>query len=325
MAQLKTRPPSFSTPLPGATLFHPAGKLIFVVVFIPFMAAVAATGAFFAQGTRIPFELPAALAAWALLVPALWRGIQTVRVTEEGIASGRPWQAWREIGWTDVIRVERRGLRIHIVSSQGTRIRFTPVLLHDGADLRDKVLLNVSQSVIQGSLNKVAVRVGLTSRPVSGVMRTEPPSKVQLYPRLRLRLGALFGILISLGAGGVALVALPIIPAIALAICGLVAACVCAVAFCWLSQQVTLSEAGISVQAFPSGRGRGTLWSDVVVVEHTGGWGALRLTSKAGERVPVPGPGVAGTLDAQVYHLYIERRLYGRERGVLVAQRHWLF
>lgn len=325
MAQVKTRAPSFSTPLPGAKLYHPAGKVIVALVFAPFLATTIAAGAFVAQGAPIPFELPAALAAWALLVPVFWRGMQTVRTTEGGIAAGRPWQAWREIAWSDVTRVERHGLRMHVVSSQGTRIKFTPLLLHDGGQLRNGVLLPVPPAVAQGRLAEVAVLVHMTAAPASGGERPEPLGKVALRPRARLRLGAALAVLVALAAGGFSVVALPIIFGVALAACALVIAGVGVVAFGWLSQVVTLSDAGITVQALQSARTRGTLWANVVVLEHTGSWGALRLTNKVGERVTAPGPGVMRPLDAEAYQLYFERLLYNREHGVLVAQRHWLF
>ncbi|HEX6819415.1 MAG TPA: hypothetical protein VF120_13645 [Ktedonobacterales bacterium] len=324
MAQVKIRPPSFSTPLPGATLYHPAGKLILLLVFVPFLLTVVAARVYASQGMPITYELPAVVAAWALLAPVFWRAIQTVRVSSSAIAAGRPWQAWREIEWIDVIRVERRGLRVHIVSRQGTRIRFSPLLLHDGAELRLDVLQNVSESVVQGALADEAVRVRLTARPAPGNKRTEPPGMLRVRPRFRLRLAAGLGVLTSLALGGLALAVLPIVVGVGLAVCALIGAWVCSVAFCWLAQLVILSDAGITVQAFPSGKTRGTLWTDVVVLEHTGSWSALRFTSTTGERVEAPGPGVVRPLDAQVYYVYFKQRLYDREHGVLVAQRHWL-
>lgn len=325
MAQVKTRAPSFSTPLPGATLYHPAGKVILALVFAPFLATTIAVRVFVVQGAPIPFALPAALAALALLVPVFWRGMQTVRITEGSIAAGRPWQAWREIAWTDVIRVERHGLRMHVVSSQGTRIKFTPLLLHGGAWLRREVLRLVPPTRAQGPLAGVATLVHMTSSPALRGERPEPLGKVELRPRVRLRFGAALAVLVALAAGVLAVAALPIILGVTLAGCALLIAGISVIAFRWLSQAVTLSDAGITVQTLQSRRTRGTLWADVVVVEHTGDWSALRLTNKSGERVTAPGPGVMRPLDADAYKLYVDRLLSKRERGVLMAQRHWLF
>ncbi len=327
MAQVKTRPPSFSTPLPGATLYHPGGKLIVALVFVPFLATSAAAAYFLSQGGAIPLWLPAALVVWGALTPVFWRILQTLRVSPAGIAAGRPWQAWREIEWTDIARVAQHGMRLHVVSSQGMRLKFTPALLHDGLELRRNLLVDAlhmaPEGALEGPLLAEVIRLTMGDEEMpDNVQRTQAPGIQRMRPRRRWRLGMALGALLALTGGVLALVALPPVTGLPVAAVAMLVAVVCVVAFCWLSQQVALSDGGFSVQRFPSGRPHGMLWSEVVVLEHTEGWAAIRLTGAT--RIAAPGPRVMNPLDARVYTYFLRRRLRERENGVLEARRHWL-
>src|SRR5579884_2216468 len=285
MAQVGTRPPSFSTPLPGATLYHPGGKLIVALVFAPFLATSLAAAYFFLQASAIPYWVPAVLVAWGLLAPLFWRMLQTVRLGPTGIAVGRPWQAWREIDWLAVVRIEQHGMRLHVASSQGLRLAFTPTMLHDGGQLRKEFLIAVlklaPEGALQGPLLEEARRwvlgdEGMGDEPVPhGARPTEPAGIQRMRPRRRWRLCAALAAQLALAGGILALATLPTIPGVSAAGLSVVVAGVCIVAFCWLSQRVLLSDAGLTVQAFPSGNPRGTLWSDVLVLEHTERWSAI--------------------------------------------------
>lgn len=328
MAQVKIRPPSFSTPLPGATLYHPGGKLIVALVFVPFLATSVAAAYFLSQGGAIPLWLPAVLVVWGVLAPVFWRILKTLRMGPAGIAAGRPWQAWREIEWTNIARVERRGVRLHVVSSQGMRLKFTPALLHDGGELRRQLLVEVlnmaPDGALDGSLLEEAIRLTMGDEQMpDNVQRTQAPGIRRMRPRLRRRLGAALGALLALTGGGFALVALPSVIGLSAAAVAVLVAVACVVAFCWLSQQVILSDGGFSVQKFPSGRPHGMLWSEVVVLERTEGWAAIRLTGAT--RISAPGPHVMSPLDARVYTHFLRRHLRERENSVLEARRRWLF
>lgn len=322
----RIRPPSYSTPLPGAALYHPSGKLVLALIAVPFVATSVAGGILVAQRQPIPLWLPAAMGAWALTTPLIWWSLKTVRLSPLDIATGRPWQTWCEISWGTVASVEQRGWRIRVTSKDGMRIGFTPAVLHQGAELRATLLEQVAPRTLRGELAEEAVKITLSPRMNAPV--AELPNLLRVRARGTMRLGAVLATLVALAVAGLMLTQLP--PTLGFPLAGLatalatIAALLGVLAFSWLSQVVTLTDTGISARTLLSGHARRTQWADVVVMEHTPQWRAVRLTGKA-HRVRFPGPGVMRRIDADAYRAFLDRYLRHRDPGVLEATRHWLW
>jgi hypothetical protein len=314
-------PASFSTPLPGATVYRPGGALAFTLALTPALGACGAAAVFLMMRSAIPLWLPGALVGWALLTPLFWLALKTVRVSPYGVASGRPWQVWREIPWGGIAQVERRGLRLRVTSRDGVRVSFNPGLLYAGAELRRYLLTRVSPELLDDALSDEARRMAMAE---SGPAYPGPlPSILRARPRLRSRLLCALATLAALCAVPVAALELPLTLGLPLAAAALALGFGGMLGFAWLSQQVTLSETGISVIAFPSGRARRMQWSQVVLLEYTRHGRVIRLTGQGQEeRVRCPGPSVMRPLDAAVYRAFLKRQL--RDRPVMEARRFWL-
>ncbi len=333
MQELQDRPASASTPLPGATLYRPGGKVAFMLVLVPALGACAAAGVFLETQTEIPIWLLVwllgAMLLWLVLMPVFWLALKIVRTSPFGIATGRPWRMWREIPWGSIAKVERRGPRLRVTSREYVRISFNPGILYAGDELRRFLLSQLPPEVLDDSLRDEARRIAMAE---SGPSYPGPlPSVLRTRPRAPLRIGVALVTLGALGAFGAALLAtlrlatlrLAIVPGVPLAAGALALAFGGMLGFAWLSQQVTLSEAGISVVAFRSGRARGMLWSQVVLLEFTRRGRVIRLTGKgARERVRCPGPRLMAPLDAAVYRAFLKRHL--RDRHVMESRRFWL-
>jgi hypothetical protein len=258
---------------------------------------------------------------WVLLMPIFWLALKTVRISPFGIAAGRPWRVWREIPWGSIAKVEQRGPRLRLTSREYVRISFNPGMLHAGDELRRLLLSQLPPEVLDDSLRDDARRIAMAD---SGPSYPGPlPTILRTRPRAPLRIGTA---LVTLGAYGTALFAavrLTNVPGVLLAAGALTLAFGGVLGFVWLSQQVTLSEAGISVAAFLSGRARGLQWSQVVLLEFTRRGRVIRLTGKgARERVRCPGPRLMSPLDAAVYRAFLKRHL--RDRHVMESRRFWL-
>jgi hypothetical protein len=318
---LQGRPASFSTPLPGATVYRPGSALALTLALAPVLGACVAVGAFLMTQSAIPLWLPAVLLVWALLMPLFWLALKTVRTSPFGIAAGRPWQMWREIPWGGIARVERRGARLRVTSRDDVRISFNPGLLYAGAELRRYLLTQAPTELLDEALRDEARRIAMSD---SGPAYPGPlPAVLRIRPRLGWRVSCALGTLAALGAAPVAAFELPIVPGLPLAAAALVIALGGMFGFAWLSQQVTLSEVGISVTAFPSGRARGMQWSQAVLLEYTRRGRAIRLTGQGQhERVRCPGPSAMRPLDAAAYRAFLKRHL--RDRPVMEARRFWL-
>jgi hypothetical protein len=319
--QLQDRPASASTPLPGATLYRPGGKVALTLVFVPILGACAAAGVFLEMQTAIPIWLPGAMLLWVLLMPAFWLALKTVRTSPFGIAAGRPWRVWREIPWGSIAKVERHGPRLRVTSREYVRISFNPGMLHAGGELRRFLLSQLPPELLDDSLRDEARRIAMAD---SGPSYPGPlPSILRTRPRALLRIGAALVALGALGAAPLAAVKLTLVPGVPVAAGAVALAFGGMLAFAWLSQQVTLSEVGISVAAFPSGRARGMQWSQVVLLEFTRHGRVIRLTGKgARERMRCPGPRIMAPLDAAVYRAFLKRHL--RDRHVMESRRFWL-
>lgn len=326
MQQLQDRPASASTPLPGATLYRPGGKVALTLVLVPVLWACAAAGVFLETQTAIPLWLLGAMLLWVPFMPIFWRALKTVRISPFGIAAARPWGVWREIPWGSIAKVEQRGPRLRLTSREYVRISFNPGMLHAGDELRRYLLSQLPPELLDDSLRDDARRIAMAD---SGPSYPGPlPSILRTRPRVPLRIGAALVTLSAIGAAVLAVVRLvtlrlAIVPGVPLAAGALAIAFGGLLGFVWLSQQVTLSEVGISVAAFPSGRARGMQWSQIVLLEFTRRGRVIRLTGRgARERVRCPGPRLMSPLDAAVYRAFLKRHL--RDRHVMESRRLWL-
>jgi hypothetical protein len=304
---------SLSTPLADAKIYRPGGRVAGAMLLTPVLAACAGMGYYVYSARTVPLWVAAVPLGGVLLVPFFWLALKTVRVTPAGIAVGRPWQWWAEMPWAAVNGIEKRGLRLRLTAVDGARIAFTPALLHDGSSLRATVLDRISPDVLDPRLVEDAQRIAQAKPgPISGVLRARP-SWVR-------RGGVALLTLVALATGVAAVLVLPPEGGIPLS----VAAALCAVAgvnrFLWLSQRITLSETGISVMAFPSGRVQTLRWQDVVLFEHTPHERILQL--RGARPIRCAGPWLMRPLDREAYRAFIQR--FVRDRKVLEVPRFWL-
>ncbi len=322
MQQLQDRPVSVSTPLPGATVYRPGGKVALALVFMPIAAVVGALTYFLVTASALPFWLPGVMVVWALALPLCWIALKTVRTGPSGIASGGPWQVWREISWSGIARVERRGPRLRVTGRDYTRISFNPSLLHNGTELRRFLLLRLPAEVLDDTLRDEAR--GLEMAASGLAYRGQLPGVFRTRPRPRLRGAAAVVTLMAMGGGALAVLKLPLLWGLPLAAGCAVVALGGLVASTWLWQRVTLSDAGLTVVGALSGRPRGMQWSHVVLLEYTPNGRVIRLTGQGQKgRVRCPGPGVMRPTGANIYRAYLKRHL--RDRPVMESRRTWMW
>ena len=303
-----------TTPMLDTHEYHPGPYFALIVLLVPVLVALA--GAAIALNTTgaVPLWLPFVVLLWGPLLPLLWFAMQSVRTSPMGLAVGRPWRAWVEIGWNDIERVERIGPVLRITGGDGRRLSFMPRLLHEGARLQRLLLLHLPQRVFFGRLARKAR--DQVSGQFSGALHGRPERGWQVGAGACGAGGLLVGALALSGVAGLPreVGVIPAVPA-------LLAAIVAGVMLWWLSQEVTLDESGITVRHWLRRGGWTVLWDDVQLLEHTPDQGLLRLHGVG--RFVCMGPGLLPPAERDLMRAFIYE--YCVKRGVAVVRRRWIW
>lgn len=294
--------------------YRPGPYFALIVLLAPMLVALA--GAAIALNTtgEVPLWLPFVVLLWGPLLPLLWFAMQSVRTSPMGLAVGRPWRAWVEIGWNDIERVERAGPVLRITSGDGRRLSFLPGLLHEGARLQRLLLLHLPQQVFVGGLaGKARAQV---SGQFSGALHGRPMTGWRVAAGACGAGGLLVGALALSGVAGLPreVGVIPAVPA-------LLAAVIAGVTLWWLSQEVVLDERGITVRHWLRRGGWTVLWDDVQLLEHTPEQGLLRLHGVG--RFVCMGPGLLPPAQRDLMRAFIHE--YCVKRGVAVVRRRWIW
>jgi len=304
-----------TTPMLDTHEYHPGPQFALIVLLAPVLVAlVGAAIALNTMGT-VPLWLPFVVLLWGPLLPLMWFAMQSVRTSQGGLAVGRPWRAWTEIGWNTIERVERVGPVLRITGSDGRRLSFMPGLLHEGARLQRLLLLHLPQQVFFGALARKA-RDQVSGR-FSGALHGRPAWGWRVAAGACGVGGLLVGGLALSGVAGLPreVGVIPAVPA-------LLAAAVAGVMLWWLSQEVVLDEHGVTVRHWLRRGGWTVLWDDVQLLEHTPDQGVLRLRSLERRFVCI-GPGLLPPAERDLMRAFIHE--YCVKRGVAVVRRQWIW
>lgn len=295
-------PPLPNSLLLGGDIYRPSGAIALVLLIGPTVCAI--IGAIGASATGvIPLWLPLALLAWLPILALVWALLKSVRVTTETLACGRPLGAWRSIPFSEIERVEQRGLRMIAQSRMGERLSFTPSLLRRGANLRRSLLLQLPLYALAGDLHAEAIALEGNGMPVSD----ESSLLSALTVRVARRWSALAFVTALLALVGAALAAwlLAAPPSLALGVALLALAGALGFLGAWAAQEIVISEHGMFIHYRMLRRDRDIFWSQVRLLEYTPGELALRFRGE--HDVVCAGPGLFTTAEARRLREYIQR------------------
>jgi len=300
-------------------IYRPGSFLALAMLLVPLLVALVGATSYVLLGEHIPVWIPLLLLLWIPCIGGLWLLMKSVRITPVSIAVGRPWQRWQEVSYTDIERIEQRGLSLHVLSLDGAGMRFTPFLLRDGARLERVLLLKLPPHVIVGKLRRRAQEL------ITGDIHAGPQGALAGTMRIRARMRwTLATLLLALACitGAIAVVwllalALAIPLALVLLALGL---CFFAI-FTWLLREVEVSEEGVRVVGFATRKTQQLAWSDVVWLEEFPGQLAIRL--RGPRKLRLAGPRLLKRSQADVLEAFLFE--YVIERGTLRVPRRWLF
>ena len=243
----------------------------------------------------------------------------SVRTTATTIAAGRPGRYWRELPWALVDRAERRGPYLLLKTSDGRRVIFVPALLEGGDRLYREILMRLSLRVLDNRL-RMDVRLVLGEQVA---LRGKGDLSGTLYarPRALWRWGAASISLAVLALAGASYTSLPIVMALLITGACLAALIVTVAAFLWLSQNLVISEHGMTVLYPLARRSRDLAWDEIQLIEHTHGELILRLWGK--RRVRCAGPSLLDDTKRDLMRAYLHE--YCLAKGVPVVERRWLW
>jgi hypothetical protein len=299
-------------------VYRPGPHLALAILVVPVVVAMG--GAAIALNTlgTIPVWLPFVLLLWLPGLPVVWMTLQSVRASSYGIAAGRPWQTWEDIPWSLIERVEQRGMALRITGSDGRRLIVVPALLRDGKRLRRQLLLRLPTHVLAGALAQEAQQLlvtGVFAMPEGGLSGT-----LHARPHGIWRGALAVGTLVALAGAAVALIELPLGPAIPLAVAALVLAGAAGRALAWTMQEVMLNEKGISVVWRLTGRAQAMQWAQVDLVEHSTREALLRL--RGTQRLLCAGPALMSRTHRDLMRAFLHE--YCENRDVPIMGRKWL-
>lgn len=309
---------SVSTPLMDVQIYRPGPYLALAVLVAPVVVAlVGAAISLNATGT-IPVWLPFVLLLWLPSLPLVWMTLQSVRTSSYGIAAGRPWRVWEDIPWSLVERVEMRGVTLRITGSDGKKLTVMPALLRDGDRLKRQLLLRLPAHVLAGGLAQESQQIlsaGIYARPEGGLSGT-----LHARPEAVWRAALAAGALVALAGAALALLKLPLGPAIPVAAVALVVAGAAARAFVWTMQEVMMNEKGISVVWRLTGRSQEMQWAQVELVEHSTREALLRL--RGTQRLRCAGPALMSSAQRDLMRAFLHE--YCGNRDVPIMRRTWM-
>jgi len=310
---------STSTPLMDIQVYRPGPYLALAILVVPVVVAMGGAAITLNVMGTIPVWLPFVLLLWLPGLPVVWMTLQSVRASSYGIAAGRPWQTWEDIPWSLVERVEQRGMALRITGSDGRRLTVVPALLRDGKRLRRQLLLRLPTHVLAGALAQEAQQLlvtGVFAMPEGGLSGT-----LHARPQGIWRAALAVGGLVALAGAALALMRLPLGPAIPVTVAALVVAGAAVRALAWTMQEVMLNEKGISVVWRLTGRAQAMQWAQVDLVEHSTREALLRL--RGTQRLLCAGPGVMSRAHRDLMRAFLHE--YCENRDVPIMGRKWLF
>ncbi|HEX6818608.1 MAG TPA: hypothetical protein VF120_09555, partial [Ktedonobacterales bacterium] len=129
------------------------------------------------------------------------------------------------------------------------------------------------------------------------------------------------GGLVALAGAALALMRLPLGPAIPVTVVALVVAGAAVRALVWMMQEVMLNEKGISVVWRLTGRAQAMQWAQVDLVEHSTREALLRL--RGTQRLLCAGPGLMSRAHRDLMRAFLHE--YCENRDVPIMGRKWLF
>lgn len=306
-----------STPLMDIQMFRPGPYLAFTLLVLPIVIALIGAGIALDTTGTIPVWLPLVLLLWLPCLPLVWLIMQSARISSLGIAVGRPWRTWEEIPWGLVERVERRGLTIRIISSDGKRLSLTPLLLRDGARLRRLLFLRLPTHVFVGALADETQRLlsgGMALASVGGFAGT-----LHAQPRRQWYVLLSSIDLLAVAAAIAVVMMLPIAIMIPLIVLCVAVLLISTAMFVWLLQWVELNEEGMTiVWTFPR-RMQAVRWAEVEMIEHTPREVLLRVRGK--QRIACIGPSLLSTAQRDLMRAFIHE--YCTNRSVPIVRRNW--
>ncbi|HEX9069151.1 MAG TPA: hypothetical protein VF807_10315 [Ktedonobacterales bacterium] len=269
-------------------------------------------------GTPLPMWLLILVVVWLLPLLLLALSLKMVRVSARGIATGRPTRALREIGWGAVAQVRKERAQIVVIATDGMRISFMPALLHGASELERQLVARLPAQVFSARLSSATIpRQSLHAnlaqpRLLSQSALTERPS-----PGLRAAFVLLTAVLI---AGAIlSFAALPVIPAIIVAVLACVLAVASGMTAWWLMQSVTIDEQGLARRPFLSRVEREVRWSDMQLIEYTAHERLIR--ARNGVAVRMAGPGLFSGRAREIYFMLLVA--YRSEHDILAVERSW--
>lgn len=286
-----------------SVVYRPGALVAVALLAGPAVCAIAGAAAATTSGA-LPVWLPLALLLWLPALALAWALLTSVRVTAETLACGRPLSQWRVVPFDDIEHVERRGLRLVVRARSGSPLTFTPMLLHQGGQLRRSLLLRLPLAVLSGDLRAEARALGDGDLPnseeggdVAGVLTVHP----------RLLWSALAG------GGAVALLALAALAlwttvqplTVALSVALVVLAGALGFLSLWMVQEIFVSDKGLLINYRALRRERDIFWAQVRLIEYTPWETALLFRSV--RTLVCAGPGLLTTQQARLMRRYISR------------------
>jgi len=309
---------SASTPLMEVQIYRPSPYLALAILVVPVVAALAGAAISLNATGAIPAWLPFILLIWLPGLPLVWMTMQSVRTSSYGIAAGLPWRTWDDIPWSLVERAEQRGVMLRITGSDGHKLALAPILLRDGKRLKRQLVMRLPTQVLAGALVQEAQQFiggGVFTTAEGGLSGT-----LRAQPQKVWRAALVGGMLVALACAALALLELPLGPAIPLAVAAVVIAGAAVRALIWTSQEILLNEKGISVIWRLTGRSQEMLWTSVDLVEHASWETLLRLRGK--QRLRCAGPALMSRSERDLMRAFLHE--YCGNRDVPIVHRKWL-
>lgn len=309
---------STSTPLMDAQVYRPGPYVALAILIMPVIVALGGAAISLNATGTIPVWLPFVLLAWLPGLPVVWLSMLSVRTSSYGVAAGHPWRTWDDIPWSLVERAEQRGMTIRIIGSNGRDLRVTPFLLRNGKRFKRQLLLRLPAHVLSGALAQEAQQLlmaGIYSMQEDGLSGTLIARPQRLWQSLLASAA-----LVAVAGAVLALIKLPLGPAIPVAAVALVLAGVAGRAFAWTMQTLLLSERGIRVMWQLTRRTREMQWAQVELMEHS--WHEALLRLRGTQRLLCAGPRLMPRAKRDLMRAFLHE--YCVNRGVPIVHRAWL-
>lgn len=299
-------PPPANSQLLDATTYRPGAAVAFTLLIGPIICAL--LSAITASVTSaISVWLAVALLLWLPALALAWALLKSVRISPETLTCWRPLGSAHTLSIAGIERIEQRGLRIIVVSRDGTRLSFAPLLLGQGAHLRRRLIQQVAPRTLAADLRAEAHTLEndlehdatppAAEDAVEGILSIRTPAR---WPTLTLALAV---IVAAVAALAIWWLAWPLGVALGAALFAL--AGVLAYIGLWTAQDIFVSEKGALIHYRLLRRERDIFWAQAWLIEFTPGELALRIRS--GHDVICAGPGLFAHDDAARLRDYMLR------------------